>query len=147
VRTSPRRTSARRARKYHPRLSDDQQCQQSRFAACLTGHRRRDVCVIWARSWRSRPSTSNEPLVGMRATLWHTCLRKHQRLSPRNTGVKDAPGIAEHTARPPISPTLQREISQLVKEHVSINQIANRLRIGYGTAHKYVQRRNGVQKK
>jgi hypothetical protein len=31
----------------------------------------------------------------MRATLWHTCLRKHKRLPPRNIGVKDAPGIAD----------------------------------------------------
>jgi DNA invertase Pin-like site-specific DNA recombinase len=54
-------------------------------------------------------------------------------------GMQRAKAQGKHIARPPISPALKREIAKLVREKVSINQIAKRLQIGYATAHKYVK--------
>jgi DNA invertase Pin-like site-specific DNA recombinase len=54
-------------------------------------------------------------------------------------GMQRAKDEGTHVGRPPISDEKQEQIRVLKAEGVSINQIAKRLDIAYGTAWNYVQ--------
>jgi DNA invertase Pin-like site-specific DNA recombinase len=57
-------------------------------------------------------------------------------------GMQRAKDEGTHVGRPPISDEKQEQIRALKAEGVSINQIAKRLDIAYGTAWNYVQELN-----
>jgi len=54
-------------------------------------------------------------------------------------GMQRAKDKGKHVGRPPIPEDTQEQVRQLYEQDVSINQIAKRLDIAYGTAWNYVQ--------